>query len=251
MENDSLERRTEQLINIGRAFPFPETPDIAGAVANRMRKDRHFRKTDRSRLVWVGVSAALLVLILMAVPTVRAQVLEFLQIGAVRIWISKPTPTISGTPSSTFPSLADLAGETTLESARSELDFPIQIPVYPPDLGHPDRVFFQDLGGQAVLLVWMAPTEPGRVRMNLLILGPGAMVQKGQPVVLEETQVNGKSAVWMEGPHFLHLGGSMYQLVPLVVEGNILIWERDGITYRLETDLPLDEAVQIAESVEL
>jgi hypothetical protein len=48
----------------------------------------------------------------------------------------------------------------------------------------------------------------------------------------------------------LHLGGSRYENVPLVVEGNILIWEQGGITYRLETNLPLEEAVKIAESLE-
>jgi hypothetical protein len=30
----------------------------------------------------------------------------------------------------------------------------------------------------------------------------------------------------------------------------VLIWEENQITYRLETDLPLEEAVRIAESLE-
>ena len=35
-----------------------------------------------------------------------------------------------------------------------------------------------------------------------------------------------------------------------LVEGNVLLWEQDGVTYRLETELPLDEAIKVAESLE-
>jgi hypothetical protein len=34
------------------------------------------------------------------------------------------------------------------------------------------------------------------------------------------------------------------------VDGNTLIWEEQGITYRLESNLSLEEAVKIAESLE-
>jgi hypothetical protein len=86
--------------------------------------------------------------------------------------------------------------------------------------------------------------------MNLLVLGPGTFAGKGMPEVLVETTVNGRPAIWMQGSHILHLGGSFYQNVPLVVDGSILAWEIDGITYRLQTDLPLEEAVRVAESME-
>jgi hypothetical protein len=95
----------------------------------------------------------------------------------------------------------------------------------------------------------MDPDEPNRIRLDLLILGPGAFVGKGKPEVMVETRVNDQPAVWISGSHFLHLGGSMYQNVPLVVQGNILIWEQGAITYRLETDLPMEEAILIAESL--
>jgi hypothetical protein len=32
--------------------------------------------------------------------------------------------------------------------------------------------------------------------------------------------------------------------------GNVLLWERDGVTYRLEGDVPLRRALAIAESLE-
>jgi hypothetical protein len=34
-----------------------------------------------------------------------------------------------------------------------------------------------------------------------------------------------------------------------LIEGHVLIWKEGDITYRLETDLPVEEAVKIAESL--
>jgi hypothetical protein len=35
-----------------------------------------------------------------------------------------------------------------------------------------------------------------------------------------------------------------------LVEGNVLIWFENGLTYRLESDLSLEETVRVAESLE-
>lgn len=35
-----------------------------------------------------------------------------------------------------------------------------------------------------------------------------------------------------------------------LIEGHVLIWAVGSVTYRLETDVPLDEAVKTAESLE-
>jgi len=267
MDDKHPEFPEEQLRKLSQEFRYPQTPDIAAAVIRGIEGGARPAARLRPRLAWGIVVILLLLATLMAVPPVRAQVLEFLQVGAIRIFLAEPTPTAtqeSTLPSSLavetgsviptntprpYPSIIDLAGETTLSEAKRELNFPIQLPTYPSDLGDPDQVFLQDLGGQAVLLVWMAPFEPDLIRLDLLLMGPGTFAEKGMPLVLEETTVNGQQALWTEGQHFLHLGGSMYQGVPLVIEGNILIWEQDGITYRLESDLTLGEAVRVAESL--
>lgn len=46
---------------------------------------------------------------------------------------------------------------------------------------------------------------------------------------------------------FLHLAGMVQ--APLVVEGNVLVWSAGDVIYRLESALPLVEAVRIAESL--
>ncbi len=264
MNENHLETWEKQLSRLSQELPYPPTPDIAAAVASHLERERVRPARQLSpRLAWVVVILILLAT-LMAIEPVRAQILEFLQVGAIRIFLNQSTPTIppgetqpspvaglsvpTATPVS-FPVLNELAGETSLESARSATDFPIKLPGYPPDLGEPDRVFLQDLGGQAVLMVWMDAEEPNRIRLDLLLMGPGTFAEKDSPEVVEETSVYGLRALWTKGAHILHFGGSTYQSLPLVVRGNILVWEQDGITYRLESDLPLKEAIRVAESM--
>jgi hypothetical protein len=34
-----------------------------------------------------------------------------------------------------------------------------------------------------------------------------------------------------------------------LIDGHVLIWAEDNLSYRLESDLPLEEAIRIAESI--
>jgi len=62
--------------------------------------------------------------------------------------------------------------------------------------------------------------------------------------------VNGRRAIWAEGPYVLQFRrGNRVDYDSAVGRGRVLIWTEGAITYRLETDLSLAEAVQIAESL--
>jgi hypothetical protein len=202
---------------------------------------------------------------LLSVPQVRAAVVEFLQIGVIRILLAEPTPTATlppATPAGRQPtpspsptplrSVLDLAGETTLAEARARANFSIRLPAYPADLGEPDHVFFQDLQGPVVVLVWMDPAQPDRVRLSLHQLGEDTLAMKGEPRLIEETTVNGQRAIWTEGPYVLQFqrGNRVDYDFRRLVEGHVLLWVEEDTTYRLETDLPLEEAVRVAESLE-
>jgi hypothetical protein len=118
------------------------------------------------------------------------------------------------------------------------------------DLGEPDLVFLQNQNGDVVILVWLDPDEPERVRLSLHLLGPHTWgVEKFQPQAVAETSVNGQSAVWTTGPYPLIFRNGDLDSRRLL-EGHVLIWSDSLITYRLETDLSLDEAVHIAESIQ-
>jgi hypothetical protein len=158
-----------------------------------------------------------------------------------------PGPTAS---SSLIPFIEQIAGEVTLEEAREKVGFPISLPTYPADLGEPDRVFVQDMNGWMVVLVWLDAQQPDQVQMSLhMIEGGSWAIDKVEPTLVEETTVNGLPAAWVLGPYPLILRNSDIRFVRLI-DGHVLIWANGEITYRLETDLSLEEAIKIAESLE-
>jgi hypothetical protein len=68
------------------------------------------------------------------------------------------------------------------------------------------------------------------------------------PKVIQETQVNGQRAVWADGPYPLIMRNGDVSFTRLI-EGHVLIWANGDVTYRLETDLSMEEAVKTAESL--
>jgi hypothetical protein len=70
------------------------------------------------------------------------------------------------------------------------------------------------------------------------------------PKVIRETQVNGQYAVWAEGVYPLKVSNGNEIEFTRLMSGHVLIWEGGDVTYRLETDLSMEEAIRIAESLE-
>lgn len=270
----------DRLQGVTGRFRYPPTPDVAGAVIKRLesggrpRVSTERRRSIKLRSAWVVMGMLVLALaVLFAVPGVRAEIIRFFQVGVVRIFPSAPTSTAepsmpqfptTATPVAVIPDVATpipgfnephytvtisgLAGETSLFNARISLPFPIRLPEYPSDLGRPDHVFLQE-DGRMVILVWTDPTDPEQAHLSLHEIGPeGIQVSKYQPRVIQETQVNGVYAVWAQGPYFVELTSGSY-VFRRTVEGNTLIWKEDEITYRLESDLTLEETTRIAESL--
>jgi uncharacterized protein DUF4367 len=263
-----------QLRSIASGMDYPPTPDIAGAMAARLRapRPRLINRSFARSLVIVLVLLASLLLI----PPVRAAVLDFIQIGIVRIFRSEPAsaplPTqipftivpvtgtaaatqtaltpLTATPSSLISMLEQMAGETTLTGAQQMTTYPILLPAYPAGIGEPDRVFVQDAEGFMTILVWTDPQHPEKMKMSLHFIPEGSWaVDKFSPVAVEETSVNGQPAVWAVGPYPVRLRNGELEFQRMV-NGHVLIWEDGGVTYRLETDMSMDEAVKTAESLQ-
>jgi hypothetical protein len=248
---EQLEARLHQT---ARAFRYPPTPDIAGAV--RQRLTRTPRSALRRRVAWVIILLLISLCMLLAVPQVRAAILNLLRLGGVIIVLEQPTatpmPAQTTTPiptSTPIRSLLDLAGETTLDQAQQSVRFPIRWPNYPANL--PDRVYRQDIDGAVIVLVWIDPKHVGGIRYSLHILDEGALVYKMKPKVIQETTIHGQRAIWTEGPYILQWqrGKNAEWEMRRIVRGNVLIWMDGKLTYRLETDSALEEAVRVAESV--
>ena len=256
----------KQLLSLSKGLEYPRTPEIAGTVMTRLRGATRPRFISR-RLVWSLTIILILFSSLMLIPPARAAILEFIQIGVVRIFRAEPTPLappnqeippatvpMTATPAPTsqplIPLLEELAGEMTLEEAQKAVDYPILLPSYPPDLGKPDRVFVQDAEGKMTILVWIDPQQPTRVLMSLHLIPPGSWaIDKFDPALVQETRVNGQRAIWAVGPYPLRLRNDDFQYTRMI-DGHVLIWKEGSLTCRLETDLALEEAIKIAESLE-
>ena len=149
-------------------LPYPPTPDIAGAVRQRLDASAggfpHPAGARRSWQTAFALTALLLLLLVaggLAVPSVRAAVAEFIQMGVMRIFLPEPTPTplpaSSSTPGPTHTpattatapdliSLEELSGESTLQEAALNASFTLHLPAYPlgaMKAGSRDR-YFQD-----------------------------------------------------------------------------------------------------------
>jgi hypothetical protein len=261
----------KQLSSIARGLDYPRTPDVAGLVMKRLSAeatgDRGQGRFVSRRLAWSLTAVLVLFASLMLIPPARAAILEFIQIGIVRIFRAESTQVappqqefpatiapVTATPAITseplIPILEQMAGEVTLEKAQQTVNYPILLPSYPPDLGQPDRVFVQEAEGDMTILVWVDPQRPDQIQMSLHMIPPGSWaVDKMDPARIEETTVNGQHAVWAVGPYPIRFSNGNLDFIRLV-DGHVLIWTDGQITYRLETELDMQEAIRIAESLE-
>jgi len=264
----------KQVLSISMGLEYPRTPDIAGSVMTRLRPSTRTRFISRPfggaqgrRLAWSLTIILVLFSSLMLIPSARAAIIEFIQIGVVRIFGPEPTPVappnqeapstltpVTATPGPTLPSLIplleDLAGEMNLEEAQQTVNYPILLPSYPSDLGQPDHIFVQEAEGKMAILVWLDAQEPERVMMSLHFIPEGSWaIDKMNPTLVQETSVNGQPAIWTVGPYPVRLHNGDIDFTRLI-DGHVLIWAEGTVTYRLETDLSLEEAIRIAESLE-
>jgi hypothetical protein len=265
------------LQEVAASFRYPPTPDVAGALGRHSRLQAATRARSL-RPVWATLLLLLLLAALLAVPSVRAAVLDFLQIGAIRIFPnetavtpaetgagimgsvtpvsptrSEDTKTTQGTPNATR-TLLDLAGATSWEAAQASARFHLRLPTYPATLGPPDEVYEQQLpdweeGVPVFILVWRERERLDEVRLALYhIAHPAYGLKMASASAIAETEVNGKLAYWIRDPHRFQLATGIVE-EGFFVPGNVLIWVEGEITYRLEGAQNIEEAVRIAESL--
>src|SRR4030095_13587097 len=125
----------KHISSIAKRLDYPRTPDVAGSVMKRLStKGMRGRGQGRfisRRLAWSLAVILILFSSLMLIPPARAAIIEFIQIGVVRIFRAEPTPVtppqqefpsaivpMTATPTVTaeplIPILERLAGELTL-----------------------------------------------------------------------------------------------------------------------------------------
>ncbi|MFF0875623.1 hypothetical protein [Micromonospora aurantiaca (nom. illeg.)] len=236
---DDLERELRGLT--GWLEPA-RTPDLTDRVRARLDAPAPRR---RWRYVLAGALAALLVA---ALPPGRAAVAGavtgLLRFSGVVI-DTAPAPPPAGTPSP-LPAQHQVA----LAEAQRQVRFPIRVPAR---FGVPERVLVADPDGAGAHRVVSLLYRGGTVRLDAFDGSLDIVFHKrsvGADVTL--TQVGGEFAIWVGGPHALaYVDRSGTERVATArLSAATLIWERAGVSYRLEGDLTREQALDVASSLE-
>ena len=253
-----------ELQDLGAAIDWPDD-DVASRVGKRLRATESGTVTTirggRSRRArgWriaVATAAAVAVAVL-AIPSSRATVGDWLGVGGTRIQVS-PTTTTALQQS---PDL-QLGPEVALADLRAEVGFNMPVPRLA-GFEHPDEVHVArpPAGGEATLVYRARPDLPaaGPSGIGMLIsafradIDPGYFNKTvGPESRVEPVTVQGLNGYWIEGaPHeFLYRDGAG-NVVPESVRlaGNVLLWEMRGVTVRIESALPRDDVIRIADAM--
>jgi hypothetical protein len=192
----------------------------------------------RRRALLVATVAALLAGLTLS-PAVRAAMGDVLRFAGVDVTWGQPDA--PRTPTSPLPSVV----LTDLATARAVADFQVGVPTA---LGQPDQVAVADRG-RVVSLLYDDGATPIRLDQFDGTLEP-VFVKESLDVVL--VPVAGGEGLWFDKPHdvvYVTRAGEVFEESARLT-GQTLIWESEaGVTLRLEGELTLDEALEIADSV--
>lgn len=255
-----LEMRLRALA--GRDDLFPATPDIASDLAAQIGAARPARRIDWRLVAIIALAVLAAVATALAVPASRSAIADFFGIEGIRIEFGGDDRDVPETPTSIGGSLL-LGEETTLDAARAEAPFGI---VAPGDdaAGAPDEVYLNRRGGATVVgMLWRATDalpEIGDTGVGMLLLEIEA--DADDEIVVKKivgggeftmAEIDDSPGFWIEDGVLAvePVEGLMLDLLEpeLRRSGHVLIWSDGEITYRLETALPMADAVRIAESL--
>lgn len=227
----SDDRLVRDLVALGRVA---DVPPPSGDLAARVLRDV---VTARPRQAWwtrqrrvVALVVAAVALGLLATPPVRAAVADWFGFAGVRV-------ERGGTDDGSAPPPPSVSGDLP-----ESVGFAVYVPA---ELGAPDGTAVSD-DGRIVSMTWT--TEDGVVRLDQFDGRLDFTMAKRAPDVTFVT-VTGGDAMWFDDAHEVWILGDDEAHAPRLA-GQTLIWPADGTTLRLEGDLTLGRAIEVAESVE-
>jgi hypothetical protein len=250
-----IERR---LRDLGDHIDFPPTPEFSRELRRQLASQRQpAERRSWRRLALVAVAAAVvLALAAVAYPPTRDGIAKFLHLRGVTIERTSKLP--SPAPSTTA---AVGSGEVvTLAQAGQGANFKVRIPAEPSDV---PTIRLGRTNGQPVVSLEYPPSaalpDPHRLGIGLLVtefrgdLLPDFMGKfVGPDSTIEDVQVDGVAGFWLAGaPHDIAIRGinGEYRSEALRLAENTLVWERDGVTYRIESAVSKAQVLRIAASL--
>jgi hypothetical protein len=222
------------LAALGRELEFPATPDFREPVGRRLHRRRRLRP-----VMFAVALGALALGVALAVPPARSAILRFFHIGAATVERVETLPPAEqrSLVSGLGPALPRRAAE-----ARAQVDIRLPAGVTP------SRYYAQPgviatlvrFDGKRVLL---AELQGDQVGLFKKFVGSETRVE---PVDL------GEFALWIQGgSHVLmwQFEGGELREARTRLAGNVLLWQQDGTTYRLEGALNKGQLLELARQI--
>ena len=256
-EDGGLERT---LSEIGARLDGPKRdlwPAVRTRIAERRARPWWSRLAlDRTTLAPVAATLAIiLVAAFLLTPDLAARAAQVLRLPGVQIYQVPQTPTASSTsPALTF------AGQrvTTAAEASRIAGFTVRTPAA---LGDPSAIYVETAPVRVTIVyesVKGIPISPQAGVSAIVVEFKGSLETQimakatGPGTTLDAVPLGGGVAYYLAGqPHqffFFDPAGNM-QPETLRLAGNTLLWQDGGVTYRLEAQVSLQEAVRIASTL--
>jgi hypothetical protein len=230
-----------QLRALGAEIEFPPEPDLRAAVRERVAR----RRVARRR--WLVVALAVLAVAIagvLAVPSARTAVKDWLGFGVVKFRF------VDRLPARPVTSDLDLGTRMSLRDAQDRAAFRIVVP--PKDLGTATLYYRNPPRGGLISFLYGTPQ-----RARLIVsetrgdFAPFLEKTLSNTNTAESVEIDGDPGWWLEGAHFVEYADAagVFSDVPTRLAGDVLLWMKGNVLYRLEGPLTKEQAVQIAESI--
>lgn len=246
-----LEAPGDDVIAAVRARLETEPVHRRARTGHRVRQTRPARVAFAGLVVVVVLSAALVIS-----PTARRAVADWLGLRGVLIEQQSRPPAIR------LGGHLSLGQPVSLTQARRHVSFAVLV-APASRFGAPAEAYVASTpsGGAVTLLYQARPGLPAAVPsdVGLLVTQFRAQIQEtvirkaiGPGVRFEQVTVAGGPGYWFEGqPHevfFADRHGRFFHDRSRLA-GNTLLWQHGSLTLRLESALPKDQALRVAESL--
>jgi hypothetical protein len=250
----------QQLLDLGRAVAWPETPQMA--ISLPARRGGLGWGVPRWDTRWALAAAAVLLIVasLLAYTPSREAIANWINLH-VNIQRVQQLPTPSPLPTGTLGSQLGLGLPYSLEDAQALVKWKIAVPA---DLGRPDAVYVRTLpeGGEVTLVYAQVPGIPvaGETDVAVLITEVRGTVRTdyfakmlGPDTSIEQVSVRGRAGYWVSGsPHifmFQDASGQPYGDTLRLATNTLILDSGKGTITRIEAYTSKERALQIANSL--
>lgn len=231
-----------RLVALGDEIDFPPTPALSVAVERAVALAPARRRRLRPLALALAIVLVAALGLLALSPGARSAFLELFHLRGATVSRVEELPEVE------LVERAELLGvPVTLAAARRQAGFELA------DLGEPDEVYLR--GDGLVTFVYGSIERPRLLLSQVRGRVWDGFVKKvgARGTSIEEVEIEGERGLFVSGePHFVMYLDSAFRIQEerAYLAGTTLLWNRGDVLFRLEADVELAEALELARAVE-